>query len=300
MTPKVKIANTALGLVFNTLFRTSYSPVFMRKAFDKMAGVSKRTLLRKYPGIKLTSGAVGNIATETIDPGIATQREILYVHGGGYFMGSIHSYRRNALRIAYRCRARVTLFNYRLAPEHPFPAALEDAKAVYLDLRKKNSGIPLFIGGDSAGGGLTLATVLSLRDENLPLPKAVFLISPWTDLTGSQPSVKSNAGRDVWLSKKHLEHWAPWYAGTQARCHPLVSPFFADFACFPPLLVQVGDQEVLFDEAKAIADKVILAGGKAVFDPGRDMQHDWFLSLPFLAESKRAMKSLADFIEKNG
>lgn len=295
---QTRLANGVLGCILNSIFRANYSPGFMRRAFDLSSGVSTTKLKQKYPGVSFTAEDVDGIPTETVHPGGETQKKILFLHGGGYFMGSIHAYRRNALRIAYRCKAQVTLCEYRLAPEHPHPAALEDARKIYDHLLTRNGGRPFLVGGDSAGGGLTLALVLSLMKEGATLPSAVFCISPFADLTGTSAGYEINRDRDVWLTRKHVASWAPWYIGKNDVRDPLVSPYFGEYRGFPPLLMMVGDQEVLYTEAQGIADKARAAGGKVIFHPGRDMQHDWFLSLPGLPQSRAAMKALGQFVDQ--
>ena len=295
---KVQVANFVYGIAFNTAFRTSYSPKSLRRNFEWLAGASVRALQRKYPKVTWESWKVGQIEVETVNPGGEVRAHIFYAHGGGYLMGSINGYRRNMLRLAYRCKAKVTTFNYRLAPENPYPAAVEDSTAVYRALLVREKTLPLIGAGDSAGGGLICATLMSLRDSKTVLPKGLFVISPYLDLTGTQNSMVNNHGKDKWLSKHHIESWAPLYSGSYERNHPLVSPVFGEVRGFPPTLILVGDQEVLLDDSTRLDAKLKEQKIASELVIGKDMQHAWMLSLPFLEESKRAMKLIPDFVKR--
>ncbi len=291
------IANQALGIVLRTAFSPNSSVSSMRKAFDFLTGASAEALRKKYPQVKIEPGKIAGISVETVHTPQSTGKTILYLHGGGYFMGGLHSYRRNALRLAYRCKARVIVAEYRLTPENPYPTALDDAIAVYRELIQTISPCDLIIAGDSAGGGLTLATLLRLRDEKAPLPAGAFVLSPFLDLNASFPSYDTRKTREVWLDRRHIAKWAPWYAGKTAPNHPYVSPVFGDYVGFPPVLVMTGEEEVLHDEAAEVVRKMEEAGVRVRFDVGPRMQHVWMFSLPFLQESKKAMKTIATFVE---
>lgn len=299
MSLKNKLINAGLGAVLNVAFRPGYSPKFMRKNFDRLAGISAEKLKQKFPKIEILEESFDGTKTETIRPGVPTKKKILYLHGGGYFMGSLASYRRNALRIAYRCKAEVILVDYRLAPEFPFPTALDDVRYIYRTLLQRFSAEEMIVGGDSAGGGLALALIHSLKDENLALPSAVFCLSPCTDVTSSLPSYDENRRKDVWLSRKNVGNWMPWYCGKADPKNPYISPYFGDFKGFPPTMILVGDQEVLWSDGKLVVDKINEAGGKATLVAGIGMQHNWPFSLPFLEESRAAMDCLAEFVEKS-
>src|SRR6202008_3667226 len=164
----------------------------------------------------------------------APTRVILYLHGGAFFMGSPASYRNRAMRLSYRCHAQVFVPAYRLAPEHPFPAALEDAFAAWQLLQTLQRDAPLFLAGDSAGGGLSLSLLVRLRDLGLAMPNGAVLLSPWTDLTVSGASIEGNRGKDLWFTRKHLEVWARYYLGGADVRLLSVSPVFADFSGLPP------------------------------------------------------------------
>lgn len=293
---QVRIANGALGVILNTFFRSSYSAKWKRWNFDFLAGVSQEKLARKYPAAKFESVQLGPVAAEVVVATPHPQWELFYLHGGGYTMGSLKAYRRNALRLAFRLNARVTLVDYRLAPECPFPAALEDSVAAYQAFLTQTSPEKIVMGGDSAGGGLALATLLYLRDHNIPLPVKAFCLSAWTDLTASGESVLSNRRKDCWLSQRSLQIWGAKYYGAESARHPYVSPVFGSYQRIPPVFLLVGDQEVLQDDSLRVAERIGSAGGSAQLWLGKDMQHNWPFSLPFLPESKAAMKALSEFI----
>ncbi|MBI1862004.1 MAG: alpha/beta hydrolase [Deltaproteobacteria bacterium] len=288
-----KIANTGLKAVLNTFFRPPFTAQKMRRHFDLLAGKSAEGVTARYPDVRITRADVGRIPVESTTVN-GSQRTILYLHGGGYFMGSILAYRLNAAKIARRCRATVVLPEYRLAPENRFPAALEDAVEVYRALLEKTSTPPI-IGGDSAGGGLALATMLKLLQLGLPRPTALFCFSPWTDLTQSNPSWAEKR-EEIWLRVEHNEIWAREYGGDHDLRDPLISPLFGDLHDFPRTLVFVGELEALHDDGAKIVERINAAGGSAELFIGKKMQHVWPLFLPFLPESRRAMDKLAEFV----
>jgi acetyl esterase/lipase len=223
---------------------------------------------------------------------------VIHLHGGAFVFGSPESYRNRAMRLSYRFDAEVFVPDYRLAPEHPFPAALDDALAAYLFVRALRPQAPLFVTGDSAGGGLVLSVLLRLRELGEPMPAGAILLSPWTDLSASGASVNGNHGKDRWLARAHLSQWASYYAGATDPREPLMSPVFADLAGLPPLLVLAGEHEVLLDDAARVVEKALLSGTPASLLVGRRMQHDWPLTLPWLEESRAAWGAMRRFIDE--
>jgi acetyl esterase/lipase len=156
--------------------------------------------------------------------------------------------------------------------------------------------LPTFVSGDSAGGGLAIALMVALREQGLPLPDGAILFSPWTDLSASGASIEENDGKDVWLSRAHCEAWARHYLGHVDPHDWRVSPVFADLTGLPPMLLLVGDQEVLLDDARRVHRNALGAGVRSKLHIGRDMQHDWPLTLPWLEESRKAWSAIADFV----
>ncbi|MBI4732421.1 MAG: alpha/beta hydrolase [Chloroflexi bacterium] len=251
-------------------------------------------------GVTTHSITASGVPAERLSPEASDpQRVLLYLHGGGYVIGSIATHRGLASRIAIAAKARLLLIDYRLAPEHPFPAALEDALSAYRWLLAQ--GVDprhLAIGGDSAGGGLTLATALSLRDHQEPLPAALFLLSPWTDLTFSGDSIKSRAQRDPVLSIN--DNWLEnTYAGDQPLTHPLISPLFADLTSLPPTIIQVGTEEILYDDSTRLAERARRSGMDATLEVWEGMWHVFQGFAPYVPEAGQAIGQIGVFLKKH-
>lgn len=229
---------------------------------------------------------------ETLDVG---EGVILYLHGGGYALGSIDAHRAFLARLTSATRTRVLAIDYRLAPEHPFPAALEDAMVAYLWLTSQGvDPAQIIIAGDSAGGGLTLAMLVALRNDGKPLPAGAVSISPWTDLALTGASIQGKANADPVLDADDLAIYARYYAGERDMTSPLISPLYADLTGLPPLLIQVGADEVLLDDAVRCADRARAAGVEVTLEVWDGMFHV-FQMLPFLRETKEAMEQIAAF-----
>src|SRR4051794_23507864 len=212
----------------------------------------RRRVSRRAIG-PLELGGVGGEWLEVAAP----RRQVLYLHGGYYLAGGVKPYRRLAARLASELDARVALIDYRLAPEHPYPAALDDAMSAYRAVL--GTGIePTALGlmGDSAGGGLALATVLGARTAGLALPGALVLFSPWTDLTCTNPSVDRNDESDDMLSAAALRYASAYYAGSHDAADDLISPGLADLTGIPPALVSVDESEALLDDSVNLVDKI--------------------------------------------
>ena len=284
------------GLVTSALFGAATPPRVMRRRFEFLGATPRSTLQRRYPKLKFGDHAVGRLAIESIRAVAAPARAILYLHGGGYFMGSPASYRRRAMRLGFRCGAEVFVPDYRLAPEHPYPAALDDALAAWRWLRRTVCDQPLNVVGDSAGGGLALALLLRLRELGEPLPDSAVLLSPWTDLTASGASVNANRGRDLWFTRAHLESWARYVIGNADPNSPYLSPAFGSLTGLPPLMLLVGEDELLLDDALRVHRAAASAGTASELLVGPGMQHDWPLALPWLPESREAWQRMARFL----
>jgi acetyl esterase/lipase len=187
--------------------------------------------------------------------------------------------------------------DYRLAPEHPFPAAVEDATAAYRWLVSRGTDpAHIAIAGDSAGGGLTLATLIALRDAGDPLPAAAACLSPWVDLEGVGASMTSKAAVDPFVRKEMIEFMAQQYLGGRDLRTPLAAPLYADLQGLPPLLIQVGTAEVLLDDATRIAERARAAGVEVSLEVWDDMIHVWQLFAPMLPEGQQAIERIGAFI----
>lgn len=285
------------GLVTSTLFGATTPPLKMRARFERFARMSRRALMDKRPGLVFEDHRAGELAIEAVRAVEAPARVLLHLHGGGFFMGSPASYRERASRLAHRLEAEVFVPDYRLAPEHPYPAALEDAVAALLYVRESRPHLPMFVTGDSAGGGLGLSLFLKLRDRGEPMPAGAVLLSPWTDLSISGASVDTNRGKDLWFSRAHLERWARYYVGDADVRAPYVSPVLADLSGLPPLLLLAAEDELLLDDARRVHDAATRAGVECQLLVGAGMQHDWPLTLPWLDESKWAWQLTRHFVD---
>lgn len=227
-------------------------------------------------------------------------RVVLYLHGGGYVFCSIGTHRELASRIARASRARCLVLDYRLAPEHPFPAALEDATAAYRWLLAQGvSPQTLVVAGDSAGGGLTLATLFSLRDAGDPLPAAGACLSPWTDLEMTGDSTRPGAVDDPLVTLESLTGMAQQYASESDLRSPLVSPVHGDYRGLPPLLIQVGTREVLLDDSVRVAERAKASGVDVSLETWPGLVHVWPLLAPTAPESEQAVARIGEFVIKH-
>ena len=272
---------------------------------DKMTTAERRAQYEKaerfFPtpsDIKIEQVTAGAAAAEWLTPpGARADAAVLYLHGGGYVIGSPRSHRHLAAAIGRAAQASVLLPDYRLAPEHPFPAAVDDAVAAYRWLLGRGiAPARIAIAGDSAGGGLTVATLLALRDAKVPLPGAGICISPWTDMTCSAPSYTSRAEADPIVKVAGVSDMAKAYLGGKDPKTPLASPLFADLRGLPPLLVHVGDDEVLLDDATGLAKQARAAGVDVSLEVWPKMIHVWHWFFPMLDEGQAAVDKIGDFV----
>lgn len=288
----------AYGLFTSVLFRAQTPPRTLRARFERFARVSREAVQRRHPQVAFGDHRVGSRMIESVRATASTGRVVVHLHGGGYFFGSPGGYRNRAMRLSYRLGAEVFVPDYRLAPEHPFPAALEDALAAYRYVRALRPSAPTFVTGDSAGGGLGLSLLVLLREAGAPLPDGAILLSPWTDLSASGPSVEGNRRKDRWFTRAHLSRWGSYYAGGADRRAPLMSPLFADLAGLPPLLLLAGEDELLLDDAVRVVASATRAGTDARLLLGRGMQHNWPFTMPWLDESREAWNAMQAFVEE--
>jgi len=288
----------AYGLVASTLFRASTPPLAMRARFERLSRNPRARMQRKFPNLAFGEHAADGLAIESIRAVNSPTSAILYLHGGAFLMGSPASYRNRAMRLSYRCSAEVFVPAYRLAPEHPYPAAFEDALTAWRFISAVRKGAPIFVAGDSAGGGLSLSLLIRLRDLRQSMPNGALLLSPWTDLTVSGQSVEGNRRKDLWFRREHLEQWASYYVGGADARSPYLSPVFAELSGLPPLLLLVGEDELLLDDTLRIRDAAS-AGAAVNVLIGKGMQHNWPLALPRLDESRLAWEAMRRFLEQH-
>jgi acetyl esterase/lipase len=249
-------------------------------------------------GIEFERVDIGGIEAEWLTPiGRSTEVVILHLHGGGYVSGSAELHRMMTSQLAKSLDARVLAPNYRLAPEHPFPAALEDALEVYRYLLATGCDpADVVVSGDSAGGGLALALVMKLRGSGVPLPAALVLMSPWTDLELKNPSCTEKAGDEALLTVPVLREWALEYAGGARLDDPLLSPVNGDFSGFPPMLVQVGSEEILLDDARILAQRAEAAGVHVHLSVWEGLWHVWQVLGPLVPENEASFTELGVFL----
>ncbi|WP_347555988.1 alpha/beta hydrolase [Robbsia sp. KACC 23696] len=231
-----------------------------------------------------------------------SRRIVLYLHGGGYFFCSPRTHRAVTCKLARRALARVCAPDYRLAPEHPAPAALEDALRVWhAILASGERAEQIVVAGDSAGGGLALALLQALRDAGEPMPAAGVLFSPWTDLALTGATLVSNAERDVLMDGQGLRDATSLVLGPDgldAR-DPRISPLYGDFHGLPPLLIQASDSEMLLDDARRVAERAREAGVEVTLSMTPRVPHAWQMFAPVLPEGRRAIEEAARFIKRH-
>lgn len=267
-----------------------------RAAFDGLAETYAPSLRR----VTRERTTLGGVVGEWITPRMPAELEVtmLYLHGGGYVLGSVKSHADLIARLALAAPARTFAPEYRLAPEHPFPAAIDDAVAVYRGLL--DGGVSpkrLVVSGDSAGGGLTLALLLRLRDEGDPLPAGAALICPWVNLVAKGGSLEHNAAFD-WGHESVGNGWSAAYMAGQDPAHPHASPVFADLSGLPPLLLQVGDAELIFDQCVELHGRAVAAGLDARLAVGVDQIHDWHSFANVFPDCARPIDEIGGFVRE--
>lgn len=230
------------------------------------------------------------------------RQTVYYLHGGGYVACSPKTHRPFTSALSRAANAKVFALDYRLAPEHRFPAAVEDAVAGYRWLLDQGvNPREIVIGGDSAGGGLAMATLVSLRDAGEPLPRATFALSPWADLAVTGRSIDANDKRDSMFYGDGVRWMAPVYVGDASPRDPLVSPIYADLSNLPPLLIYVSDAEVLLDDSIRLAERARQCGVEVDLRVWSDLPHAWPILVAFkLPESFQALGEIAQFINSMG
>lgn len=266
---------------------------------EQRAGMDAATASMPLPeDVAFEPVTAGGVAAEwTRAPGAARDRVVLYLHGGGYVIGSIRTHRQLVAGISRAAGATVLSLDYRLGPEHPFPAAVDDAVAAYRWLLAEGcEARHLAIAGDSAGGGLTLATLVALRDAGVPLPAAGVCISPWTDLSLSGESIRTKAAVDPMVQREGLQKMADHYLNGQNARAPLASPLFAELKGLPPVLLHVGTAETLLDDSNRFAERARAAGVDVTLEKWDDMIHVWHAFAFILPEGREAIARIGAYL----
>lgn len=274
------------------------------------AGLSIEQMRERYLKLADALGGAPDARCERVDasgvpsewvaaPGADDSRAVLMLHGGGYAIGSIGTHRRLAYDVSAASGARVLLIDYRLAPEHPFPAALDDATAAWRWMLAQGlKPSRMSIVGDSAGGGLVLSALVNLRDQGLALPACSVAISPWVDLEMRGDSIRARAQADPMVAEAGLHAYAKMYLGDADPRAPLAAPLHADLSGLPPVLVQVGSAEVLLDDALRISEKLHAAGNDARLSVWPNMPHVFPFFAPVLSEGRDGCREIGEFIRQ--
>jgi acetyl esterase/lipase len=255
------------------------------------------------PAVRIKPAQLAGLPVEWVTPRSLTQPDTapicLYLHGGAFVMGGLNSHRDLAAHLAQRAQIRLLMVDYRLAPEHPFPAGLDDALAVYRALLAQ--GIParrLLLGGDSAGGNLALGTAQAIQAQGLPLPAALVLFSPWLDLTDRSPSRHTHTATDVMLSQPLLDEAAALYAPGMALDDARLSPLFGPMAGLPPCLLVASRAEMLIDDARRLQQQMLAAGGQVELLEWANAPHAFPVIARYLPEGRAALDQTARFIRQ--
>ena len=295
------MAGIRLFFVKNLLLRlknrVDYNDIlFARRGFERIAGRFNKPL----SGFNYQPWQLGDMKMEWITPEGANEKKVLlYFHGGGYCTGSINTHRASVSQIIKGAGIKALMVDYRLAPENKFPAAVEDAATAYNWLLQNGySSDDICFGGDSAGGGLALASLLYLRDNNIPLPKCAIALSPWTDHTLSGNSYLGNKDIDPMLVAEGFPVWSKHYTGEEDPKNPYISPLFGDLRGLPPIYIQVGEDEMLLDDSIRFAEKAKAAGVDITLDVYAEMFHVFQAFWLVLSLAKKANAQLGQFLNK--
>ncbi len=275
-------------------FDATTSITAFRERAERMAGM----LARLPEGVEASPVEAGGVAAEWVRRrGGAEAPVILYVHGGGYVSGSCRDHRAMVAKFVLGCEVGVLQYDYRLAPEHPFPAAVEDSVAVYRWLLEQgHSPSRVAVVGESAGGGLALALLLALKERGLPQPAAAVAMSPWTDLACTGDSYRTRAG--VCLSPPgSWEVFSAHYLGGADAKNPLASPLYGALEGLPPLFITVGGDEILLDDGRRFGERARAAGVEVVLEVGEGLLHCYPLLPSFLPESRAALERIFRFVK---
>ncbi len=267
-----------------------------RRSFEQMVDGFSIDVPATYKRVN-----AGGVTAEWVTAeGMPESRVVLYLHGGGYIIGSTRTHRPLMAELSRASGARVLGLDYRLAPEHPFPAPIEDAVAAYRWLLNEGyDPARIAVAGDSAGGGLAVAALVQIRYVGLPMPGAAVCISPWVDMEGLGESMETRADADPMVGKEGLLLSAKTYLGGSDPRAPLAAPLYADLRGLPPTLIQVGDAEVLLDDSTRLAGIAREAGVHVEMDVWDDMIHVWHLFAPILPEGRQALSQAGEFIKKH-
>ncbi|MEO1653317.1 MAG: alpha/beta hydrolase [Bacteroidota bacterium] len=266
-----------------------------QRAWIEKLGQEKKLI----PNSKVESLSAHGIPAEWMTvPQSREDRVMLYLHGGGYQIGSPKSHRSLVSHLAHYTRSKVLQIDYRLAPEFPFPAGLDDTVTAFDWLCKQIDPKRIVVAGDSAGGGLALALLLKWKEEKREMPGGLVLLAPWVDLAAEPESFEKMVKKDPILIPKYLVAGAVSYAGKEDRQNPFISPLDGDLSGLPPTLIQLGDMDILLPEGKALAEKLKTEGVPTELQVWKNMVHVWHFVGPALPESGKAIQKIANFMDQ--
>ena len=290
----------AIAKLKEVLRRQGTSPTNLQITIEQRRRGMEKVAFPVAEDIKVEGLEVVGLAAEWIEaPEVDSSRVILYLHGGGYVMGSLITHRALMGEISRAAKAKVLGLEYRLAPENPYPAAVDDAVAGYQWLLDQGYAAKnMAIAGDSAGGGLTIATLVVLKQSSDLLPAAAVCLGPWSDLTCSTETYQSRADDDPMIQQAGIADMAGEYLQNADARLPTASPNFADLAGLPPLLIHVGDSEVLLDDARNLHDKALACGVNSTLDVWDEMIHVWHAFHPMLDEGLQAIEHIGAFLQQ--
>lgn len=271
-----------------------YDVLKERRKYERLAGNFKA--LTTYQVTELD----GEIKGDWIElPNAVKERVVLYFHGGSYNVGSAKMIRPLAVNTGYMSKSNVLSLEYGLAPENPYPIALEEGVKAYSWLLERYKEEDIIFAGDSAGGGLLLCLLLKLKELQISLPTAAICYSPWTDLGLTGKSYMENRKADVATDFDSLEYSVKIYKGKENSKHPMISPLYGNLEGLPNILIQVGSDEILLSDSVSFAEKVEKIGGRVKLEIWQNMQHEWQFAANILPEGKKALQSVGRFIESH-
>jgi monoterpene epsilon-lactone hydrolase len=295
MSKRARIVRAVTGIAFKLTDAKATNTLKIRRKLHVFAN-----LLPTAFGVQVTPDHIGDFKVEWLAPKQAPDGKlILYLHGGAFIMGGCQMHRQFVSHIARASGFRAVVPEYRLAPEHPFPAAIDDVVSIYRSLI--STGLmpgDIILAGDSAGANLAIALMLKLRDAGEPLPAAACLLSPWIDLSLSGESMKTNADKDPWFREDDIRHIASLYCDENQIMNPLASPVYADASGLPPLYIQVGGDEVLLSDSLRLADNVRSSGGEAEIEIWPQMWHVFQVFVGVMPESHKAIDKIGAYIQR--
>lgn len=305
-----KLVGLFLRLTVKRRLDPHAQPAAVRKRVDRMAGrfvkgqdwikatpVSANGVPGEWVEVSNADNSAKSPDASNTDTSASSNKVLLYLHGGGYIVCSPLTHRLMVARICREAGLKALVIDYRLAPEHPFPAAVEDAEAAYRWLLASGyAASDIVVAGDSAGGGLTLALLLTLREQGLPLPAGAALLSPWTDLALTGWTMLTKARQDPMLRLEAASLGARHYLQETSPTHPIASPLYASLHDLPPMFVQVGSNEILLDDSRRLVSKAQNHGVDASLEVWPGMMHV-FQAFPQVPESKEAIQRLGAFLK---